>query len=56
MMPGPPPEMTEKPASDSWRAIFGQLVVRRFRRRACAAEDRHGRADLGQPLRGLDEL
>jgi hypothetical protein len=57
MIPGPPPEITEKPAADKRRAIvLGHLVIGMLGRHARAAEDGDGRLDGLQPLGGGDEL
>jgi hypothetical protein len=57
MMPGPPPETTAKPESESSASdFFGQVVIGRTGLDAGAAEDGNRRAHRRQPLGRLDEL
>ena len=55
--PGPPPVMTAKPASTSLRPASSPIGVEGVvDRRARRAEDRDGRAELGEGAEALDEL
>jgi len=57
MIPGPPPETTENPASESSAGrLLGKRIVRMASRNARAAEHAHCRTDLVHSLGGLDEF